>query len=406
MTKVIGVNCGSSSLKLRLYEMEGSNEDNLAQEEIGYFLAERVSGVLNDEPNITFRKGGKECKLREQLTDHEAAFRIFLRLAQEHGSIKDPSDIRIAGHRVVHGGKDFTEPREVNEETLRLIEKNSRYAPLHNPPNKKGIEVVTALLPSLEYQAVFCDTAFHTTMPEKARLYFLPWKYYEDGVQVYGFHGTSHQDASRRGPRLIGREAKDLKEITFHLGNGSSLAAVLNGICQDTTMGFTPLQGIPMGTRSGDIDAAITEYIAEVEKFSSPKQVVAFLNKECGLKGVTGYSDMREIIAKAAEGDKRALLFREAYAYRIAKAAHAFLAPLQGLDLLIWTGGIGENDILTRQRVCSYFKWMGLELNHEANLLNKSVITLPTSRIQSVIVHADEERCYARGAFLYRANQR
>ncbi len=396
-----GFNCGSSSVKIRLYKMRGDSEENLKQDEIGYFLAERVDKDLTDEANITYRRGNKEYKIRRKLKNHRDAFKVFLELSTKYKSIKKAEDIKVGGHRVVMGGRDIIKPMEANEGALELIAKNKKYAPLHNGANQSGIEVSTKILPGLESQFIFCDTEFHKTIPDKARLYFLPYDYFEGGYMAYGFHGTSHRVASEEGPKIVGLDGRYINQLTLHLGNGSSICAVLNGKSVDNTMGLTPLEGLPMGTRSGDLDPSLVKYIYEREGFTTIDEVVDFLNKECGLKGVTGYSDMREIIDKAADGDERCILAREAYAYRVAKAAYSLLTPFNGkLDLLVWTGGIGENDHETRRRVCHYMSGLGLELNEDANNQNKQIITTPDSKIKSVIVPANEEAYYAKHAYL------
>ena len=342
---ILVINCGSSSLKYQLIDSE-------TEEVLAKGLAERV-GVVGGGGKITHEtsKNGKVV-VDFEMPDHAAAINNVFELLTDprHGAISSIADISAVGHRVVHGGERFVQPTILNEEIVDEIDKMSVLAPLHNPPNLKGIRACMRVMPTLPQVAVF-DTAFHATMPDYAYTYALPYKYYTDyGVRRYGFHGTSHQYVCRQAQKMLqaaGADPAATKMITIHLGNGCSMAAIVGGKVVDTSMGMTPAEGLVMGTRSGDLDPAILLYLAR-ELRATPDEIDDLINKKSGLLGITGSSDMRDVESSAISGDKQAQLALSIFCYRIKKYIGAYAAAMGGLDAIVFTGGIGENSIEVR----------------------------------------------------------
>jgi acetate kinase len=358
--KVLVLNCGSSSIKYQFFNTE--TKDVLAKG-----LVERIgmsSAVLTHIP-----KDKERIRIVGEILDHTIAIEyvIAVLLSKNHGVINDKSEIEAVGHRVVHGGEDFTGSVLITPEVMRVLRDNIELAPLHNPPNIKGIEAAKMHLPNTPQVGVF-DTSFHSQMPDFAYIYGIPYELYKRyKIRRYGFHGTSHRYVADRAATLLGKPMSELKLITAHLGNGSSIAAVDCGKSVDTTMGFTPLEGLLMGTRSGDIDPSLITYVMSKEGLSIA-EIGTMLNKHSGLIGVSGMSsDMREIEEGVKEGNKRAKLAFEIFCYKIKKYVGAYTAAMGGLDALIFTGGIGENSVLVRKTVCSNMAYLGLEIDNEKN---------------------------------------
>jgi acetate kinase len=307
--------------------------------------------------------------------------------------IRDKTEISAIGHRVVHGGETFHSPTIIDEKVIAAIKENMRLAPLHNPPNLMGIEVARSIFPDSPQVAVF-DTAFHQTIPMKAFLYAIPYKLYEkNGIRRYGFHGTSHAYVAERAAAYLGRPLSELNLITVHLGNGASMAALKNGKCMDTTMGMTPLEGLVMGTRSGDVDPALPFFLAD-HLGMSLKDIDGLLNKDSGLKGMCGTNDMREVMEKKDAGDVRAKIALEVYTYRIKKYIGAYFAALESLDALIFTAGIGENSPYIRELCCSGLQKLGIEIDPEKNRNTGEgmrEISTPGSEIKILVVPTNEE---------------
>ncbi len=390
--KILVLNCGSSSVKYKL--IDTSNDEVLAEggvEKIG----------LNDGFLKYKKKDGSKAILELGLVDHNGAVQAILnRLTDsEEGCIKSYDEIDAVGHRVVHGAEKFSESVLITDEVKDMIKQCYDIAPLHNPANMTGIEAITALMPSVPQVAVF-DTAFHQTMPAKSFMYALPYKYYaEDGVRRYGFHGTSHRYVSQRVCEFLGVDIKDKKIITCHVGNGGSITAVLNGKSVDTSMGLTPTEGLMMGTRVGDIDPGALVYIMLKHNLSAV-DLQKIINKESGMQGVSEISsDMREIEAAVNAGDKRATLALDMYEQRILKYIGAYAAEMGGVDIIVFTGGVGENQTSLRAAVCEPLAFMGVEIDKEVNagLRGKeAVISTPASKVTVVVIPTDEELMIAR----------
>ncbi len=390
--KILVLNCGSSSVKYKL--IDTSNDEVLAEggvEKIG----------LNDGFLKYKKKDGSKAILELGLVDHNGAVQAILnRLTDsEEGCIKSYDEIDAVGHRVVHGAEKFSESVLITDEVKDMIKQCYDIAPLHNPANMTGIEAITALMPSVPQVAVF-DTAFHQTMPAKSFMYALPYKYYaEDGVRRYGFHGTSHRYVSQRVCEFLGVDIKDKKIITCHVGNGGSITAVLNGKSVDTSMGLTPTEGLMMGTRVGDIDPGALVYIMLKHNLSAV-DLQKIINKESGMQGVSEISsDMREIEAAVNAGDKRATLALDMYEQRILKYIGAYAAEMGGVDIMVFTGGVGENQTSLRAAVCEPLAFMGVEIDKEVNagLRGKeAVISTPASKVTVVVIPTDEELMIAR----------
>lgn len=388
--KVLVINCGSSSLKYQLIDSE--SEAVLAKG-----LCERI-GI---DGRLTYAAAGKDKIVVEAaMPDHTAAVSMVLEALTKPGTgvVASLSEIGAVGHRVVHGGEKFSSSTVITDEVLKQIEECNDLAPLHNPANLIGIRACAKLMPGVPMVAVF-DTAFHQTMPKKAFIYGLPYAYYEKyGVRRYGFHGTSHSFVSKRCAELCGKAPEDLKIIVCHLGNGSSVSAVMNGKSVDTSMGLTPLEGLIMGTRSGDIDPAIVEFIAHKEGLTL-EEVLTVLNKKSGVEGISGISsDFRDLENAADEGNERAILAQDAFAYRVAKYVGAYAAAMNGVDAIAFTAGVGENDSVIREKVCAYLGYLGLTLDKEANKGRGKEIQLstPDSTLKAFLIPTNEELAIAR----------
>ena len=390
--KVLVINCGSSSLKFQLIDSE-------SEQCIEKGLCERI-GI--DGSMITYSPaGGEKEKTVTPMPDHTEAIRLVLNALtnEKTGVVKNLEEIGAVGHRVVHGGEKFAESVIIDDDVIKEIEACSDLAPLHNPANLIGINACKKLMPNTPMVAVF-DTAFHQTMPEKAYLYGLPYEYYEKyRVRRYGFHGTSHSYVSKRAAQVLGVPYESLKIIVCHLGNGASVSAVNNGKCVDTSMGLTPLEGLIMGTRSGDMDPAIMEYIAKKENLNMD-QVINVLNKKSGVLGLSGNlsSDFRDIESGYFEGNPDAIRAMTTYCYHVAKYIGAYTAAMNGVDVICFTAGVGENGPLVRSLVCDYLGYLGITLDEELN--NKRgediVITTPDSRTKVMTIPTNEELAIAR----------
>jgi acetate kinase len=331
-----------------------------------------------------------------EILDHKIGIEYILGVlsSAKHGCIKNLEEISAVGHRVVHGGEFFTESKLVNDEVIQALEKYTELAPLHNPPNLKGIYGIMSLIPSIPQVAVF-DTAFHTSMPKHANMYAIPYALYKKyGIRRYGFHGTSHRYVSSRACEILGSKCAGMKIITCHLGNGASVCAVKGGISVDTSMGFTPIEGLIMGSRSGDIDMGAVTFIMDKEKIGTKSASVLF-NKHSGLLGISGTSsDMREIQEAAAKGDERSLLAIKMFDYRVKKYIGAYAAAMGGLDLLVFTGGVGENSDTNRAGICDGLEFMGIELDAKINsgLRSKeAIISKKDARVKVMVIPTNEE---------------
>jgi len=382
--KILVLNCGSSSIKYQFIDTESKTElAKGAVERIG------MSGAVLSHT----RYDGDKIKIAGEILDHTIAIEYVLGvlLSKNHGVIDEKEDIEAVGHRVVHGGETFSDSVLITEEVVKVLQDNIELAPLHNPPNIKGIQAVTRILPGTPQVGVF-DTAFHVKMPPKAYLYGIPYELYKKHkIRRYGFHGTSHRYVSQIAAENLGMDISELKIITTHLGNGSSMAAVKNGQSIDTTMGFTPLEGLLMGTRSGDIDPSLILYIMGKEGLSL-SEAGTLLNKHSGLIGVSGESsDMREILAAVKDEHKRARYAFEMFCYRIKKYIGAYTAAMGGLDVLVFTGGIGENAVEVRQEVCNDMKFLGIELDDLKNENNETVISTESSKVFVMRIPTNEE---------------
>ena len=390
--KILVLNCGSSSLKYQLIDME--NEAVLC---IG--LVERI-GI--EGSILTQKKDGVEGKyVKEQpMKDHQDAIQLVLEgvLDPTYGGVKDMKEIDAVGHRVVHGGEKFASSVVITDEVEEAIRKCSELAPLHNPANLMGIDAIKAIIPGVPNVAVF-DTAFHQTMPASSYLYGLPYRLYtEYGVRRYGFHGTSHKYVSQRAAEMLGKDIADLKIITCHLGNGASVAAVDGGKVVDTSMGLTPLEGLIMGTRCGDIDPAIIPFIMKKENLDADG-VDKLMNKESGVYGMTGISsDFRDICDAAAEGNQQAIDALDAYHKRVKKYIGSYAAEMNGVDAIVFTAGLGENGIDDRLAIASNLEVLGVKMDAEANKVRgkETVISAADSKVKVLLIPTNEELMIAR----------
>ena len=389
MTKTIAINAGSSSLKWQLYQMP--EEKVLAKG-----LIERIG--LKDSISTVKFDGRSEQQVLD-IENHTLAVKILLDDLIRFNIIKTYDEITGVGHRVVAGGEYFKESTVVEGDVLEKIEELGLLAPLHNPANAAGIRAFKELLPDITSVAVF-DTSFHTTMPEKAYRYPLPTKYYtENKVRKYGAHGTSHQYVAQEAAKVLGRPLEELKLITCHIGNGASITAVKGGQSIDTSMGFTPLAGVMMGTRTGDIDPAIIPYLMEnTEDFKTPEDISRILNRESGLQAVSGLSsDMRDVQNGVKEGNHDAILAFEMYVDRIQKYIGQYLAVLNGADAIIFTAGVGENATLVREKVINGISWFGCDVNPEKNVFGVTGdISTDAAKIRVLVIPTDEELVIAR----------
>ncbi|BFK86648.1 acetate kinase [Pseudoflavonifractor gallinarum] len=389
--KVLVINAGSSSLKYQL--LDPSTEEVLAQG-----LCERIGidGRLTHKIPAT---GAKHVFEIAMPTHAEAIQAVLDALTSaEHGVIKSMSEIEAVGHRVVHGGEKFASSVKIDEAVMAALEECIPLAPLHNPANITGIKACEKVMPGVPMVAVF-DTAFHQTMPAKSYIYALPYEYYEnDKVRRYGFHGTSHKYVAGRAAAMLGKKPEELKLISCHLGNGSSITAIDGGKSVDTTMGFTPLAGVPMGTRSGDLDAGILEYL--MNKYNMDiKEMLTVLNKKSGVQGISGVSsDFRDLEEAAAQGNQRAALALEAFQYSVRKFVGAYAAAMGGVDAIIFTAGVGENDAATRMAIASGLEFMGVKMDAEANNVRgkEAVISAADSKVKVLLIPTNEELMIAR----------
>ncbi|MCD7936018.1 MAG: acetate kinase [Tannerellaceae bacterium] len=385
--KILLLNCGSSSVKYKFFDM--STQQVLAQGGV-----EKL-GLPGSFLKFTDNEGNKVI-LDKELPEHTAAIEFILSVLtdEKYGCIKSYNEIEAVGHRVVHGAEKFSSSVEITPEVIGKMVECIDLAPLHNPPNLKGIRAMSALIPGIRQVGVF-DTAFHQTMPDYAYMYGLPYRLYKKyGIRRYGFHGTSHRYVSQRACDILGVKYEDQKIITAHIGNGGSLAAIKDGKSVDTSMGLTPVEGLLMGTRCGDVDAGALSFIMDRENIDA-KGLSDLINKQSGVYALSGISsDMREIEAAVAEGDKRAILALNVYNYRIKKYIGAYAAALGGLDILVFTGGVGENQWATRAAVCKDMEFMGIKFDFEKNegmRGEEMVISTPDSKVTVIVVPTDEE---------------
>ncbi|HCX69734.1 MAG TPA: acetate kinase [Firmicutes bacterium] len=389
--KILVINSGSSSLKYQLFDM--AQETVLAKG-----LVERIG---SQGSVLTHQANGKKEKMEFESPNHEAALRKVFDVLTHTGTgvLKDIKEIDAVGHRVVHAGEKFASSVRITPEVVAALEECSELAPLHNPPGITGIRAITKILPDVPQVGVF-DTAFHQTMPKEAYIYPIPYEYYEKHkIRRYGFHGTSHRYVSMRAAAMLGKPIADLKLVTCHLGNGSSVAAVDGGRSIDTSMGFTPLAGIPMGTRSGDLDPAIVTFIAEKDGVTAEHVVQKILNKQSGVLGVSGLSnDFRDLEVAAEEGNERAALALTIFANGLRKYIAAYAAVMNGVDAIIFTAGIGENSKEMRSRVCQGLAFLGVEIDEEQNDCRgvERDISTPQSNVRVLIIPTNEELVIAR----------
>lgn len=387
---VLVVNCGSSSLKYQLI-------DSVTEEVLAKGLCERIGidGVLTHQP-----AGKIKVKMDAPMPDHTVAIKLVLeQLTDENnGVISSLDEIGAVGHRLVHGGEKFACSTIITDEVIEAMEECNPFAPLHNPANLIGVNVCRQLMPNTPMAGVF-DTAFHQTMPKKAYLYGIAKEYYEKyGVRRYGFHGASHMFVSQRTAEILGKDIKDMKIIVCHLGNGASISAVKGGESIDTSMGLTPLEGLIMGTRSGDIDPGALEFIAEKENLDI-KEILQILNKKSGVLGLSGVSsDFRDLSAAAEAGNEWAQVALEAFAYRVAKYVGAYVAAMNGVDAIAFTAGIGENDGGMRADVCAYLGYLGVEIDAEANKVRgeEKIVSTTDSKVTVLCVPTNEELAICR----------
>lgn len=390
--KILVLNCGSSSVKYKL--INTSNDNTLAEGGV-----ERI-GLEDGFLKFKRADGSKETVALGHIDHNGAVSAILNNLTDEkEGCIKSYDEIDAVGHRVVHGGEKFNKSVLIDEDVKAMIKECYDIAPLHNPANMTGIEAITALMPNVPQVGVF-DTAFHQTMPAKSFMYALPYKYYaEDGVRRYGFHGTSHRYVSQRVCEFLGVDIKEQKIVTCHVGNGGSITAVLNGKSVDTSMGLTPTEGLMMGTRVGDVDPGALTYLMTKHNLT-PAQMQNIINKESGMAGVSEISsDMREIEATDKAGVERAQMALAMYEQRIIKYVGAYAAEMGGVDIIVFTGGVGENQTGVRENVCRPLGFMGVELDNELNAKirgTETVISTPASKVKVVVIPTDEELMIAR----------
>lgn len=391
--KVLVLNAGSSSLKYQLIDV-------LTEDVIAKGLCERIAvsdSVLKHKP-----AGKDEIIIKKDMSNHKIAIEMVLNalVDSEYGVVKSMSEIGAVGHRVVHSGEDFTSSVLIDDEVIKVCERNADLAPLHVPANIMGIKACRDVMPNTPMVAVF-DTAFHSTMPDYAYHYAIKYEDYKNlKLRKYGFHGTSHKFVSDEAAAFLGKDIKDLKIITCHLGNGSSLAAINGGRSVDTSMGFTPLEGVPMGTRSGDIDPAALEYLV-YKKGYDIRQAVSYLNKECGVLGVSGVSsDFRDLTAAAENGNVRAELALNLFCYRIKKYIGSYTAAMNGVDCLVFTAGIGENTNIVREKILTNLDYLGIKVDIEKNNTKNNGkirdITAEGVKVKILIVPTNEELVIAR----------
>lgn len=393
--KILVLNTGSSSIKYQLFEMPEKK-----------VIAKGLVDKIAIKGSIIKHKidDGREIVFKGDILDHQTGIEYLLGIltSKEYGSIKDLKEIDAVGHRVVHGAEKFNSSVLITDEVVKQMEACVELAPLHNPPNLKGIAAMKSLLPDVKQIGVF-DTAFHQTMPEYSYLYAIPYSFYKNyGVRRYGFHGTSHRYVSKRACEILGVDYKTQKIITCHLGNGASIAAIQYGKSVDTTMGMTPVEGLMMGTRCGDLDIGVYNYIMDKEQINK-NLAYTIVNKHSGVLGITGISsDMREVEKAASEGNQRAKLALDMYHYRIKKYIGAYTAAMNGLDILVFCGGVGENGDDTRYQVAGNLNFLGIEFDNEKNkgLRGKEmIISKPQSKVKVIVVPTDEELVIASDSY-------
>lgn len=385
--KILVLNCGSSSVKYKLINTQSTET-----------LAEgAIEKIGLDGANLKFKLAdGSKKVITSDIPDHNVAIKNILHILidETDGCIANFNEINAVGHRLVHGGEKFNSSVLITPEVIAKVKECYPLAPLHNPVNIAGVEAIEQILPGVQQVGVF-DTAFHQTMPAKAYMYALPYNFYtEFGVRKYGFHGTSHRYVSRRSCEFLGLDFESQKIITCHIGNGGSIAAIANGVSIDTSMGLTPVDGIIMGTRSGSIDPGIFTFLMERNGLTAA-DVQNIINKESGVKGISGISsDMRDIDAAIAKGDERAILAEDMYIYSITKYIGSYAAALGGVDIIAFTGGVGENQCDIRRKICESFKFIGLELDVEHNATTRgeeTIISTADSKVKAVVIPTDEE---------------
>lgn len=383
---VLVINCGSSSLKYQFIDSDTT-------EVLAKGLCERI-GI--DGSAITHQPAGKDKITKETpMPNHKRAVELVIEALtdSENGVVKSLDEIDAIGHRVVHGGEKFSKATIITDEVIKAIEECNDLAPLHNPANLIGIDACSALMPNVPMVAVF-DTAFHQTMPAKAYLYGLPYEYYEKyKVRRYGFHGTSHSFVSKRAAKILGKDINNFKVIVCHLGNGASISAVENGKCVDTSMGLTPLEGLIMGTRSGSVDPAILEFICKKEGITV-EEMNTVLNKKSGVLGLSGISsDFRDLISESEKGNVRAKDTLDTYSYTVAKYIGSYVAAMNGVDAIVFTAGVGENNASVRKSICEYFGFLGVKINDEKNKIRgeEIIISEDSSPIKVMVVPTNEE---------------
>ncbi len=385
--KILVLNCGSSSIKYKLFQM--STKQVLAQGGI-----EKI-GMDDSFLKITLSSDEKVI-LKKEIKEHTSGIEFILEILTDskYGCLQSLNEIDAVGHRIVHGGEKFNQSVVITQEVIDKVKACIDIAPLHNPANLKGIEAISKLLPSLPQVGVF-DTAFHQTMPDYAYMYALPYEFYlKYGIRRYGFHGTSHRYVSKRACDFLGIDYKNSKIITAHIGNGGSITAINNGESVDTSMGLTPVEGLMMGTRSGDVDLGVITYLMKKEEMSVDN-IANIINKKSGLLGVSGISsDMRDIDNAIAEGNKRAKLALEMYCYHVKKYIGSYAAALNGVDVIVFTGGVGENQTPLRQQICEGLSYLGIECDTEINKMARGVeaeISTKNSKVRVVVIPTDEE---------------
>jgi len=385
--KILVLNCGSSSIKYKLLDMA-------TNEELGTGAVEKIGMKGSFLKHV--RRDGVKVMLKGEILEHQIGIEYILGVltSQKHGCIASLDEINGVGHRVVHGGEKFNSSVLITDEVIQKITECIDIAPLHNPPNLAGIRAISELLPTVPQVGVF-DTAFHQTMPDYAYMYGIPYSLYTKyGIRRYGFHGTSHRYVSKRAAEFLGLDYYNSRIITAHIGNGGSICAVKNGKSVDTSMGFTPIEGLMMGTRSGDVDLGVVTFLMEKEMIGSAA-VSTLFNKHSGVLGVSGVSsDMRDVEKAKNEGNKRAQLAWEMYEYRIKKYIGSYIAAMDGVDAIVFTGGVGENQTVTREYVCTGLGFMGIKIDNELNARSRGkevLLSTPESTVKVCVIPTDEE---------------
>jgi len=399
--KILVLNCGSSSVKYKLLDMD-------TKEELGAGAVEKIGMKGSLLKHV--RRDGNKVVLKGEILEHQVAVEYILGVltSAKHGAIETLEEINAVGHRVVHGGEKFNSSVLINDEVIHMIEECIDIAPLHNPPNLAGIRAINELLPLVPQIAVF-DTAFHQTMPDYAYMYGIPYSLYKKyGIRRYGFHGTSHRYVSKRACEFLGLDYNKTKIISAHIGNGASVCAIENGKSIDTSMGFTPIEGLMMGTRSGDVDLGVVTFLMEKEMIGA-SAVSTLFNKHSGVLGVSGISsDMRDVESAMKDGNERAKLAWNMYEYRIKKYIGSYIAAIGGADVIIFTGGVGENQTSTREYLCTGLGFMGVKIDNELNSTSRGkevLLSTPDSTVKVVVIPTDEEYMIASDTMTILQNQ-